>query len=165
MFGSLALIGFPIKTNPQTSKSMGLLICKDTWHCLRNIKSSTHRGGSLSGFKLEKKKKKNGGMSLTTHVEENRNGCNNNGQGCGHEKHRRVFRCGSSQASELPPRAPQAVRLLRSSELRLWPELSCRPSILCLCVSVCACVVCCFSTAHFVPHASLPPPPLLTASQ
>lgn len=58
MFGSLALIGFPIKTNPQTSKSMGLLICKDTWHCLRDIKSSTHRGGSLSGFKLEKKKKK-----------------------------------------------------------------------------------------------------------
>lgn len=135
---------------------MGLLTCKDTWHCLRHIKRSTHRGGSLSDFKLGKKN--NGGMSLATHVEEN--GFNNNGQDCGHEKHRRVFRCGSSPASELPPRAPQAVRLLRSSELRLWPEPSCRPSILCLCVSVCACVVCCFSTAHFVPHTSaLPPSP------
>lgn len=57
MFDSLALIGFPIQANPQTAKSMGLLTCKDTWHCLRYIKSSSHRGGSLSDFKLGKKKK------------------------------------------------------------------------------------------------------------
>lgn len=102
-------------------------------------------------------------MSLATHVEENRNGCNNNGQDCGHEKHRRVFRCGSSPASELPPRAPQAVHLLRSSELRLTGP---SPRVVhqsCVCVYPCVPVWSAVSALpiSFPIHQRLPHPPCL----